>query len=487
MAAADLSSVVPPSAVPISVPKPKQKAANTSTLGTLENDLVSQTKQAEQDTTKYQDSVAKITQDFHDQLGELKSQAPKVPDVKPFEAPEQVNPISAFGSSAGLLAGIASLFTRAPLTASLNAISSGMKAINDGNATNYQRAYDEFKTNTDYAFKAFDAEGKQYDRLLDLAKTDYDGALNGIKTLATMTDDKAMQTASAMKGIEGVESLNIERARLAQETQLNSYKMIPAKILDESINEFKIKNGRNPNSDELGQLYQKAQSSGVGGMESTAQMIASYQMPMPSGYALKNMGGDSLVTLVRQLNPDYNAVKYGAINKAYDAFTSGPASNLVTSGNVAIQHLSMLRDAASALKNGDIQAYNAVKQRYLQATGSSIPTNFDAISNIAADELVKFIVGGGKTGGALTDREGMKQLLSKASSNGQLSDQLDDYVGLMAGQMNGQRKKYESDDLDYIKPFDSFLLPDTQAALAAHGGGSSKPAGSDNDFSHLWK
>lgn len=448
----------------------------------LEGDLAKQTQQAEQDITKYQDSVGKITADFHDQLNTLRQQAPKVPDLKPFQEPEQENPVSMFGSKAGLFATIASLFTRAPLTSSLNAMSAGMKAINEGNAVAYQRSYDEWKQNTEYAFKTFDAENKAYDSLLNLAKTDYDTAISGINTLAKMSEDKPAQMAMLLKGIEGIEQLNIERARLSDDMQANYFKVgIPTKIFNESINEFKIKQGRDPNSQELSNLYQQALAGGTGGIQSTAQMIASYQIPMPTGYALKNMGGDALVGMVRQYNPGYNASKYGAIQAAYKAFTSGDRSKLITSGNVAIQHLGLLKDAFNAMQTNNVQLLNVVKQKWQVATGSPLPTNYDAISGVAADELTKFIVGGGRTGGALTDRQDMKGTIARKMAQGQGAGVFDMYIGLMAGQLNGQRKQYEADDLEQIKPFDDFLLPETASALGAHSGQSDNippPAGS---------
>lgn len=478
-----LAATVPTETVTVTGTKPKPSAAPSTSLGGLENKLIGETNQAEKDITSYQDSVGKLTTDFHQQLSELKSQAPKPPEEKPFTPPQQQNPISAFGSTAGLLAGIASLFSRSPLTASLNAMGAGMKAINEGNATAYQHAFDEWKANTDYSFKIFDAENKQFDSLVGLAKTDYDAAVTGVKTLAQMTDDKPMQTALAMKGIEGVEQLQLERQRLNNEMQSNYAKMIPGQIFNQSLKEFEIKNNRPPAAAEMSDLWQKAQT-GSTGMMSTAQMIASYQMAMPSGYALKNMGGDMLVQAVQQLNPGYSAIKYGSIHKAFDNFTSGPNANLLRSGNVVIQHLSLLKGAFDALKNGDVQAFNAAKIRWQQETGSPLPTNYDAVAGIAADELTKFIVGGGRAGGALTDRQDMKATISKKLSQGQGSGVFDEYIGLMAGQMNGLRKQYEADELEQIKPFNAFLLPETQSALMRHDAGGNSP--DKQDFSHLW-
>lgn len=267
-------------------PVPPVGSAPKPSLGGLEGQLAQQTTQAQKDITGYQDSLGKLTTDFHDEIGKLKELAPKPPSDKPFEAPEQVNPISAFGSSAGLLATLASAFSRTPLTTSLNAMSAGMKSIQDGNALAYNRAYDEWKSNTDYALKTFEAQGKAYDRLLDLSKTDYDGAMNGIKTLASMTNDKAMLTATEMKSFEGVEQLNIERQRLSNELKMNASKMIPGEIFNQSLKEFAEKNRRQPNAQEMSKLWQDTQL-----MASTASITPEDAKSMAEQY----LAGDKSV------------------------------------------------------------------------------------------------------------------------------------------------------------------------------------------------
>lgn len=291
-----LAATVPTETVTVTGTKPKPSAAPSTSLGGLENKLIGETNQAEKDITSYQDSVGKLTTDFHQQLSELKSQAPKPPEEKPFTPPQQQNPISAFGSTAGLLAGIASLFSRSPLTASLNAVGAGMKAINEGNSVAYQRSFDEWKANTDYAFKVFDAENRQYDSMINLAKTDYDSAVAGIKTLATMTDDKATKTALAMKGVQGVEELNIERGRLAMELQANSAKMIPGQIFNTSLKDFVATNHRQPTAQEMGKMWQDTQmvssasNMSIETLQSIAQRYIAGDKSALSGLGFGNAG-----------------------------------------------------------------------------------------------------------------------------------------------------------------------------------------------------
>lgn len=164
-----------------------------------------------------------------------------------------------FGSKAMLFAAIGSMFTRTPLTTSLNAMASGMKAINEGNAIQYKRSYDEWQKNSEYAFKTYDAQSKAYDKMLELAKTDFTSAMQGIQQIAKMTDDKAMMRAQELQGIEGVERLHIERDRLSLDTQQAQAKMIPAKIFNTALKQFKDQNHREPTAQEMGKMWLETQ------------------------------------------------------------------------------------------------------------------------------------------------------------------------------------------------------------------------------------
>lgn len=149
-----------------------------------------------------QKSLADISQkeisqysDFHKQFTDLQAKAPKLPDIKPFQAPQQQNPMSMFGSAAGILATLASFATKTPLTASLNSMTQAMKAIREGNADAYDKAFKEYQTNTDYALKMNDLENKQYEQSIDMLKTDYDAGMAALQNQAHMTQDKAMLAA----------------------------------------------------------------------------------------------------------------------------------------------------------------------------------------------------------------------------------------------------------------------------------------------------
>jgi hypothetical protein len=316
------------------VPKPAASVTG------LEHDLVTQTDQANKDITTLKQSAEKLTTDFHSTMESLRQQAPKPPDLKPFEAPEQVNPLSAFGSAAGLLAGVASLFSRAPLTTSLNALAGGMKAIHEGNAEDYQRKYDEWQKNTDYAFKTFDAQNKAYTQLIDLAQTDYNAAVNGVNTIAKLTEDGPAQQAVAINGFAALQQIVNERDRLNMEMKRYSSQMIPYDLYNQSIDDFRKSKGRSPNAKESMELWNEVQSSTTGmadenTRQANAAMLAS---GVPMGQVIpgwgksttlgRNQAKQDAINLIMQQNPGMTAAQAGGVlAQRQITFVSGKQSS----------------------------------------------------------------------------------------------------------------------------------------------------------------
>lgn len=497
---------------PVPTPRPSPPAipdlpagAKPASLTALAGNLTQEVQDANTKSGQLYSNANDVLSNFHTQMGDLKASIPKPPSDAPFQAPEQVNPISAFGSSAGLLAGIASMFTRAPLTTSLNAMASGMQAIKDGNALAYQKSFKEWTANTEHAFKSFDAQNKAYDNLINLAKTDYDGAMTGIKTLAAMTDDQAAHTAMAMNGIEGVAKLNMDRQRLNLETQEAATKLIPAHLYNQAIDQYKVQHGLGKNEnipvEAAGRLWQQAQTGFFYDQSSSkpagsvapgdpnyrtgnpmVDSIGHYQTaPLPVGRGGQNL---AIMQQVEAAYPNYRAPMFAGIQKSWLDFQPGGKDGaLVASGNKAIQHLGLLEQAFNALQNHDPPALNDIRMKWLKATGSALPTNYDAIAGVAAGELANFAVGNGVRGTALDDRKGMAETISRSMSSGQGMGAMDQYVGLMAGQMDAKRWQYNAAHLDEMQPFDALLMPETRAVLARHTG---MATGGGKDFSHLW-
>lgn len=175
-------------------------------------------------------------------------------------------------------------------------------------------------------------------------------------------------------------------------------------------------------------------------------------------------------------NPDYDQTQYTGRNRAVSNFAGGVEGRTVRSLNVAIDHLGTLDDAAKAMQSGDLPVLNRVVNAYRTQTGSPLATNFDSIKQVVSAEIAKAVVGGQT---ALHDRDDMAQRANNASSPAQLSGIITEFKKLMAGQMKGLRKQYETSTR--LKNFDDFLEPATKTALDAvsakgeHGSASFTP------------
>jgi len=170
-----------------------------------------------------------------------------------------------------------------------------------------------------------------------------------------------------------------------------------------------------------------------------------------------------------------NLQKFQAGSKATQAFDSGPQGNTTRSLNVAIQHLDTLGQLSDALNNGNVQLFNKIGNTVASQLGSPAPTNFNAAKAIVGDEIIKAIVG---SGGALADRENAQNQISAASSPAQLSQVIQTYKQLMAGQLHGLRQQYESST--GAKDFNDKLFPETikqlEGVAAPKQAGPTSPA-----------
>jgi hypothetical protein len=192
-----------------------------------------------------------------------------------------------------------------------------------------------------------------------------------------------------------------------------------------------------------------------------AKMIGDYE---ESPADLPTRGGvrAAAVADAKRYNKDFNEQNYAASQRAYTNFVAGPEARTVRSLNVATDHLDTLRQAAAALKNGQIPVLNSIVNKYREATGSPLTTDFDSIKQAVSSEIAKTIVGGQT---ALQDRDEMSNRARNADSPEQLFGIFDQFTKLMGGQMKGLRQQYEAGT--YRKDFDRYLLPSTKAAIDA--------------------
>lgn len=155
------------------------------------------------------------------------------------------------------------------------------------------------------------------------------------------------------------------------------------------------------------------------------------------------------------------AATFGAQQKAVKDFATGPEGNIITRINTAVSHLDTLQKVGEAMDNGDVQAFNKLRNLWRTQFGSELPTNFNAAMPIVAGEVSKAVVG--TQGGTREDRAELEASLQDAASKRQLSGATGTQKSLLQGQLQSRRRQYET--ATGRKDFDKFLSGDTQREL----------------------
>ena len=174
---------------------------------------------------------------------------------------------------------------------------------------------------------------------------------------------------------------------------------------------------------------------------------AAYVIRLGSGIAdVKNIPARGtervrLIKLTQQVFPDFNEHDYGVTDRAEKAFTTGVLGNKVRSINVAVDHLSTLGEAGKALNNGNMQPLNDIMNYFGVKTGGNAVTDFQAVKQLVADEVVSAIVPGV---GALADRKEAGKIFDEVKSPAQLAGAVEKVQKLMGGQINGLYSQYRS-------------------------------------------
>lgn len=175
-----------------------------------------------------------------------------------------------------------------------------------------------------------------------------------------------------------------------------------------------------------------------------------------------------LIGLARQVDPTYSETAYREKTTALNEFqrTKGNAVRFL---NVSIDHIDTAAEYAKALKNGNVQMLNRIKNEIQTQWGVSAPNTFEGIKDIVASEVIKGAIGG--PGGVEERRENAAKVKA-ANSPEQLDELFKGWKKLMAGQMKGLEKAYESGTR--MKNFrEKYMLPRARAALEEVSGDES--------------
>ena len=195
-----------------------------------------------------------------------------------------------------------------------------------------------------------------------------------------------------------------------------------------------------------------------------AQQIANYQAQPLKGAGLGGRNA-AIMAEVARINPDYNATKYEtaqAMRKEYTKATPQSAGGQLNSVNRAIPHMDEYADAAKKLGNGDVNFWNAFKNRAKSETGNVYASDVDALKGAVAAEVGKAIRGG--MGGVEERLAFEKEFDAARKSPEQLKSVIDKYQRLIAEQAAGLKQQWTSNGLP-VDEFNSKLIPRTKEVL----------------------
>jgi hypothetical protein len=168
------------------------------------------------------------------------------------------------------------------------------------------------------------------------------------------------------------------------------------------------------------------------------------------------------------------SVGYQANKAVTKYFTSGDGAKNLNAFNTATAHLQQLGTVADALGNGNVQAFNKLGQNYAQQTGSTAPTNFDAVKAAVAGEIGKVFKGGNATDQEISE---MNSTINRAQSPQQLKGVIQTYTDLMGSKRNALQQQYQQGKQGQPNFSESNIAPEGTVVHMADGSTQVKRGG----------
>lgn len=171
------------------------------------------------------------------------------------------------------------------------------------------------------------------------------------------------------------------------------------------------------------------------GIASEVKAYAEGKRPFPAGFALKSPYFQSMIQMVGQYDPTFDAANYNARNKTRMDLESpsGTGGKTISALNTAVQHAGKLSDLIEKLDNSEIPLANAVMNPVRSAFGKTEVTNFKAVAPQLMKEIERVWRG---TGGSTADIQELIDSISKNAGKQQQREALDQFVGLMEGKLD---------------------------------------------------
>lgn len=404
-----------------------QSEANIKAAAKGEREAVAKGVGEMEDISKQQTASARS---FSDIIGTLKP--PELQPTPKIQPTEQTNPVKAWGSSAMMVAALASLFTRTPLTTAFKSASAVLDSFHQGDVDRANFAFQKWKIDMDNYWKTADFQQKTYEEIL--GSTEERARLMSESYSTEAANKRAEMTAVASAFGDTImannESLTAqlrildERMQNDRMLELQSGKIEQNFLVTQGMRDFDQKNPRataEERTKHLGHLMQEA------GHEWTESEIGGYTQRVQAALQRQGTPGQvwNSVASKMQTIKEYASSPPGVISQASlaDAFTQiingGRAirgfqnqmltqhASLVDKLMVAAQQLQhggqlspeqardMITIANSVARDIDRQYAGDIKRAEAQAADLGIPNPKDVDPASYDPELISSMVGGG--------------------------------------------------------------------------------------------
>lgn len=186
------------------------------------------------------------------------------------------------------------------------------------------------------------------------------------------------------------------------------------------------------------------------------------------------------VAKAHEIDPTWSEDTFALRKKLKGDYMSGDESNNIKNINTATAHLGTLTRAIDALDNGDLKAWNSVKNQWAGQVGQAQVNNFQVAAQTTAKELAKVIHGAGVVPEG--ESANWNSVVSNVNSPDQLHGAVAMAIELMKGRMGSIQEKWErgmgkAPDQPFFSPRVLKTLEDLESRGAVGQAGAAKGIG----------
>ena len=183
-------------------------------------------------------------------------------DAKKAAKENTTDPMEQFGSLGFIAVQLASAFTRRPMVNSLNGAAAFMEAVHTKDQTGYERAYKEWKDNTELAIKRHNIQREAYEDAAKRFSTDHGAYMSEMEALTAKFGDKRRQALMDGGYVEEIEKMD----RANQQAYMGILRTVPEiekSHAQRSAYQHELETGKNP-TEAYKEIYAPASSTAMG-------------------------------------------------------------------------------------------------------------------------------------------------------------------------------------------------------------------------------